>query len=64
MAYSSSSEGDKYRSYLNESDEVSNIKWRFGSAPNYDVVNKLFEQGKTKVLTIYSPKALIHLLLK
>lgn len=43
-----SSEGDNYRSYLNESDEVNNIKWRFGSAPNYDVVNKLFEQGKTK----------------
>ncbi|KAL2503676.1 pathogenesis-related family protein [Abeliophyllum distichum] len=48
MAYSSSSEGDKYRSYLNESDEVNNIQWRFGSPPNYDVVNKLFEQGKTK----------------
>ncbi|GFP97822.1 pathogen-related protein [Phtheirospermum japonicum] len=39
---------DKYRSYLNE-DDVKNIKWGFGSPPNYDAVNKLFEQGRTKI---------------
>lgn len=46
---------EKYRSYLNEEDEVNNIKWRFGSPPNYDVVNKLFEQGRTKVFSLNLP---------
>ena len=41
------SEGDKYRSYLTEED-VKNTTWRFGP-PNYDAVNKLFEEGRTKV---------------
>ncbi|KAK6131494.1 hypothetical protein DH2020_034756 [Rehmannia glutinosa] len=40
---------EKYRSYLNE-DDIKNIKWRFGSPPNYDAVNKLFEEGRTKNL--------------
>lgn len=40
--------GDKYRSYLH-GEEEKNTKWRFGSAPNYDVVDKLFEEGRTKV---------------
>ncbi|GFY85621.1 pathogenesis-related family protein [Actinidia rufa] len=39
--------GDKYRSYL-DGEEEKNTKWRFGAAPNYDVVNKLFEEGGTK----------------
>ncbi|GER47858.1 pathogenesis-related family protein [Striga asiatica] len=39
---------DKYRAYLNE-DDVKNINWRFGSPPSYDVVNKLFEEGRTKI---------------
>ncbi|XAR62445.1 hypothetical protein NMG60_11017199 [Bertholletia excelsa] len=41
-------QGEKYRSHLSE-EEVKNIKWRFGIPPNYDVVNKLFEEGRTKV---------------
>nr|GLL47980.1 pathogen-related protein-like [Ipomoea trifida] len=39
--------GDKYRDYLSE-DEVKNTKWRSGP-PSYDVVDKLFEEGKTHV---------------
>ena len=44
---SSSVGQEKYRSFLSE-EEVKNTKWRFG-VPNYDVVNKLFEEGRTKV---------------
>ncbi|KAI4389179.1 hypothetical protein MLD38_001433 [Melastoma candidum] len=40
--------GDKYRSYLS-GDGESHTSWRLGSPPNYDVVNKLFEEGRTKV---------------
>ncbi|KAF7830643.1 pathogen-related protein-like [Senna tora] len=39
---------DKYRSYMHE-DAEKNIKWKFGTPPNYDVVNKLFEEGRTQV---------------
>ena len=39
---------DAYRSYL-DGEEERNTKWRFGAPPNYDLVNKLFEQGRTKV---------------
>lgn len=35
---------DKYRSYMYE-----NIQWRSGAPPNYDIVNKLFEEGRTKI---------------
>ena len=45
---SRTTQGDKYRSYL-DGEEEKNTKWRFGAAPNYDVVNKLFEEGRTKV---------------
>ncbi|KAL3641152.1 hypothetical protein CASFOL_016120 [Castilleja foliolosa] len=40
---------DKYRSYLNQDDVKNIITWRFGSTPNYDAVNKLFEDGRTKI---------------
>lgn len=40
-------DGDKYRSYLSE-EELKNTQWNAGP-PNYDVVNKLFEEGRTKV---------------
>ncbi|KAJ8771723.1 hypothetical protein K2173_026900 [Erythroxylum novogranatense] len=40
--------GDKYRSHLHEEGEK-DTKWRFGGPPNYDIVNKLFEEGRTKV---------------
>ncbi|KAK9269950.1 hypothetical protein L1049_025523 [Liquidambar formosana] len=43
---SSVAEGDKYRSYLHG--EAEDTKWRYG-APTYDVVNKLFEEGRTKI---------------
>ncbi|XP_031393499.1 pathogen-related protein-like [Punica granatum] len=39
---------DKYRSYLH-GDGEQNTRWRFSSYPNYDVENKLFEQGRTKI---------------
>lgn len=39
---------DKYRTFLYGEGEK-NTKWRFGSPPNYDIVNKLFEEGRTKV---------------
>lgn len=38
---------DKYRSILLE--EVENTKWRHGGPPIFDAVNKLFEDGRTKV---------------
>ncbi|XVF32286.1 hypothetical protein REPUB_Repub17cG0068800 [Reevesia pubescens] len=41
-------EGDKYRSYLHGEGENS-TKWRYGAPPNYDIVNKLFEEERTKV---------------
>ena len=48
MAYSVTDQEDKYRSYLHGEGEK-NTKWRFGAPPNYDTVNKLFEEGRTKV---------------
>ncbi|KAG8389803.1 hypothetical protein BUALT_Bualt01G0016500 [Buddleja alternifolia] len=39
--------GDKYRSYLTEED-LKTTNWRSGP-PNYDFVNKLFEEGRTKI---------------
>ncbi|XP_057952748.1 pathogen-related protein-like [Malania oleifera] len=39
---------DKYRSYLQGEGEK-NTQWRFGAPPNYDAVNKLFEEGRTMV---------------
>ncbi|KAK0575414.1 hypothetical protein LWI29_000149 [Acer saccharum] len=45
---SSDVEGDKYRSYLYGEGEK-NTKWRFGAPPNYDAVNKLFEEGRTNI---------------
>ncbi|KAK7351034.1 hypothetical protein VNO77_10169 [Canavalia gladiata] len=44
---SSSVEEDKYRPFLRE-DSEKNTKWRYGEPPNYDAVNKLFEEGRTK----------------
>ncbi|KAM3348563.1 hypothetical protein ACQJBY_022067 [Aegilops geniculata] len=39
--------GDKYRSFLH-GDGDKNTVWRHGAPPNYDLVNKLFEQERTK----------------
>ncbi|XP_009360747.2 pathogen-related protein [Pyrus x bretschneideri] len=41
-------EGDKYRSHLT-GDGEKNTKWNFGATPSYDVANKLFEEGRTKI---------------
>eukprot|EP00262_Sarcandra_glabra_P008541 TRINITY_DN22072_c0_g1_i1.p1 TRINITY_DN22072_c0_g1~~TRINITY_DN22072_c0_g1_i1.p1 ORF type:complete len:235 (-),score=38.72 TRINITY_DN22072_c0_g1_i1:299-1003(-) len=41
-------EGDKYRSHI-YGDGEKNTKWRYGAPPNYEIVNKLFEEGRTKV---------------
>ncbi|GMI77085.1 hypothetical protein like AT1G78780 [Hibiscus trionum] len=49
MASSTSDEKqDKYRSYLHGEGEK-NTKWKFGAPPNYETVDKLFEQGRTKI---------------
>ncbi|GMY29401.1 pathogen-related protein-like [Fagus crenata] len=53
---------DNYRSYLSE-EEVKNTKWRFG-VPNYDVVNKLFEEGRTKIWPSGSLEEKVQNLLK
>ncbi|KNA04899.1 hypothetical protein SOVF_195400 [Spinacia oleracea] len=45
---SPSEKRDKYRSFM-YGDGEKNTKWVFGAPPNYDVVNKLFEQGRTKI---------------
>jgi len=53
---------DRYRSFLD--DEPENIQWRHGGPPTYDAVNKLFEEGRTKVqqppypLTLFPPLSL------
>uniref|UniRef100_A0A0D9Y618 Uncharacterized protein n=1 Tax=Oryza glumipatula TaxID=40148 RepID=A0A0D9Y618_9ORYZ len=39
--------GDKYRSFMYGEGEKDTV-WRLGSPPNYDVVNKLFEEERTK----------------
>ena len=39
---------DRYRTYLH-GDAEKNTKWRYSAPPNYEVVNKLFEEGRTKV---------------
>lgn len=39
---------DKYRSYLSGEGEE-HTHWRYGAPPDYDAVNTLFEQGRTKV---------------
>ncbi|KAL4310277.1 hypothetical protein GQ457_01G028760 [Hibiscus cannabinus] len=41
-------EGDGYRSYLHGEGEL-HTTWRYGGPPNYDLVNKLFEDERTKV---------------
>ncbi|XP_058097300.1 pathogen-related protein-like [Magnolia sinica] len=39
--------GDKYRYHIYGEGEKNTI-WKYGAPPNYDVVNKLFEEGRTK----------------
>nr|GFA86910.1 hypothetical protein [Tanacetum cinerariifolium] len=42
------SDVDKYRCFMSGEGEK-NTKWRSGVPPNFDVVNKLFEEGRTKI---------------
>lgn len=44
--------GNKYRDYLSD-EELKNTKWRNGP-PSYDVVDKLFEQERTHVCSLYN----------
>ncbi|WCJ43416.1 Pathogen-related protein [Euphorbia peplus] len=55
--------GDKYRSFLHGEGEK-NTRWRFGGPPDYDVVNKLFEEGRTKVWPAGSLEDKVQNLLK
>jgi hypothetical protein len=49
--------GDIYRSILH--DEAENTtQWRHGGPPEYDSVNQLFEEGRTKVLDPFSSSPL------
>ncbi|KAM0939911.1 putative NTF2-like domain superfamily protein [Dioscorea sansibarensis] len=47
MATDKDEKGDKYRSHIYGEGEK-NTEWRYGAPPNYDIVNKLYEEGKTK----------------
>ncbi|XP_043694513.1 pathogen-related protein-like [Telopea speciosissima] len=66
MDSSSSTEvvkGDKYRSHIHGEGEK-NTKWRYGAPPNYDVVNKLFEEDRTKEWPIGSLEETVQNLVK
>ncbi|KAL2467882.1 pathogenesis-related family protein [Forsythia ovata] len=54
--------GDKYRSYLSE-EEIKNTKWNFGP-PNYDDVDKLFEEGRTNIWPVGSLEEKVQRLVK
>ncbi|CAO2829568.1 unnamed protein product [Amaranthus hypochondriacus] len=41
-------QSNKYRSFL-YGDGEKNTQWVFGAPPNYDVVDKLFEEGRTQI---------------
>ncbi|KAJ0952999.1 hypothetical protein HanPSC8_Chr02g0078871 [Helianthus annuus] len=42
------SDVDKYRCFMSGEGEK-NTTWKLGVPPNFDVVNKLFEEGRTKL---------------
>ncbi|XP_076899260.1 pathogen-related protein-like [Bidens hawaiensis] len=42
------SDVDKYRCFLSGEGEK-NTTWKYGAPPNFDAVNKLFEEGRTKI---------------
>lgn len=41
-------QGDKYRDHIYGEGEANTV-WKYGAPPNYDVVNKLFEEERTHV---------------
>ena len=63
MASSAETGGDKYRSFMHGEGEKSTV-WRLGAPPNYDVVNKLFEEERTKVWPEGSLEEKVQRLLK
>ncbi|KAL7618313.1 hypothetical protein Lser_V15G00285 [Lactuca serriola] len=42
------SDVDKYRCFMSGEGEK-NTKWKLGVPPNYDAINELFEEGRTKI---------------
>ncbi|XP_044963474.1 pathogen-related protein isoform X1 [Hordeum vulgare subsp. vulgare] len=55
--------GDKYRSFLHGDGEKKTV-WRHGAPPNYDLVNKLFEEERTKEWAEGSVEEKVQRLLK
>jgi hypothetical protein len=55
--------GDKYRSFLDGESERNTV-WRLGAPPNYDAVNKLFEEERTHVWPEGSVEEKVQRLLK
>ncbi|XP_037449513.1 pathogen-related protein-like [Triticum dicoccoides] len=55
--------GDKYRSFMDGEGEK-NTMWRHGVPPNFDVVNKLFEEERTKEWAEGSVEEKVQRLLK
>ncbi|WOG97176.1 hypothetical protein DCAR_0416516 [Daucus carota subsp. sativus] len=54
---------EKYRDLL-DPENVKDVVWRFGAPPNYDVVDKLFEQGRTKIWAAGSLEEKVQKLVK
>lgn len=55
--------GDKYRSFMYGEGEKNTV-WRHGAPPNYDMVNKLFEEERTQVWPEGSLEEKVQRLLK
>ncbi|KAK1323305.1 hypothetical protein QJS10_CPA02g00715 [Acorus calamus] len=60
---SSSSHGDKYSSFMYGEGEKNTV-WRNGAPPNYDLVNKLFEEGRNQEWPIGSVEEKVQRLVK
>lgn len=56
-------EGDKYRSYMYGEGEKDTV-WRYGGPPDYTLVNKLFEEGRTQAWEVGSVEEKVQRLLK
>ncbi|XP_010916129.1 pathogen-related protein [Elaeis guineensis] len=60
---SSDFEGNKYRSFIYGEGER-NTQWRFGAPPNFDLVDKLFEEGRTQEWPVGSLEEKVQRLVK
>ncbi|XP_072999223.1 pathogen-related protein-like [Typha latifolia] len=60
---SSDVEGDKYRSFIYGESEKNTV-WRYGAPPNFDIVNKLFEEGRTQEWPVGSLEEKVQRLVK